>query len=225
VRHSGVPGVHHHLLSNMRTDLLTRARQLASGPRRLLGITGPPGSGKSTFAEELVRLLAPAATYLPMDGFHFPQATLRRLGRRDRMGAPDTFDAVAFVNVLREVRTATGDVLAPGFDRTIEEPVPAGITVPAAASLVVVEGNYLLLPDEPWAPVRDLLDEVWYLEPPDWARVDALIARHVAFGKSPEDAYAWVMRSDERNTALIAAHRDRADLVINNAWSATDPER
>src|SRR5579884_2593077 len=72
---------------------LVRARRLAAGPGRvLLGITGPPGAGKSTLADAVVAAVGDAAALVPLDGFHLPQAELVRLGRRDRMGAPDTFD-------------------------------------------------------------------------------------------------------------------------------------
>lgn len=202
--------------------LLDRARSLlpaASGPgRALLGITGPPGAGKSTLAEALVTALAPTAALLPMDGFHLPQARLRALGRRDRMGAPDTFDVAGFVAALGAVRESSSELLLPGFDRRVEEPVPDAITIPAAARLVVVEGNYLLLDDGDWAGVRELLDEVWYVDPPAELRLERLLARHVAHGKSPAQASAWVQRSDEANAACIAATRHRAHLVVSD-WA------
>ncbi|RZS90931.1 phosphoribulokinase/uridine kinase family protein [Motilibacter rhizosphaerae] len=200
----------------MKEDLLARARALSTaGGRRLLGLTGPPGAGKSTLAGELVTALGDAAALVPMDGFHLADDVLVRLGRRGRKGAPDTFDASGWVALLRRLRAADEEcVWAPEFRREVEDAVAGAIGVPRDVPLVVVEGNYLLLDEGPWAQVRDLLDEVWYVAPPDDLRVERLVARHVAFGKDPEEARSWVLGSDERNAALVAATRDRADLVV-----------
>ena len=196
--------------------LAARARVLCgSGPRRLLGITGAPGAGKSTLARALVAALAPAAVAVPMDGYHLANVELVRLGRRDRKGAPDTFDAAGYVALLRRLRDpAEAVVYGPAFHREIEEPVAGEIPVPAGVPLVVTEGNYLLVPDGPWASVRDLLDEVWFVQPDEPARIDRLVRRHQAYGKSEAEARAWALGSDERNAATIRATRDRADLLV-----------
>lgn len=184
--------------------------------RYLLGVTGAPGAGKSTFAQDEERRLAAQGTpaaILPMDGFHLPQAELVRLGRRDRMGAPDTFDVDGFVATLERLRQP-GSVTAPGFDRTIEEPVPAAMEIGADIRFVIVEGNYLLHDRDGWERVRPLLDRVIFLAPDDAVRRARLIARHIAFGKTPEAAEAWVARSDDPNAALVAATAHRADDIV-----------
>ncbi|KUO09110.1 nucleoside/nucleotide kinase family protein [Streptomyces sp. DSM 15324] len=202
-------------------DLLRRARSLAGPgrPRALLGITGSPGAGKTTLAERLVRDLNADggrwAAHVPMDGFHLADAELERLGRRDRKGAPDTFDAAGYAALLRRLREDSGDlVYAPGFERVLEQPIAGAIPVEPAARLVVTEGNYLLLGTGPWARVRGELDEVWFVEADEEERVRRLIARHEEFGKGHQEAVAWVTRSDQLNAALVAATRDRADLLV-----------
>lgn len=183
--------------------------------RFLLGVAGTPGAGKSTWAAARAQC-EPNAVVLPMDGFHLPHAELVRLGRRDRMGAPDTFDVDGFVATLHAVRA--GDVVrAPGFDRTIEEPVPDAIEIGADIQLVIVEGNYLLHDRDGWQHVRPLLDHVVFLAPDDAVRRRRLIARHIAFGKTPGEAEAWVARSDDVNAALVAATAPRADEVIGES--------
>src|SRR5438309_3286446 len=127
-------------------EALERARALAaSGRRRLLGLTGMPGAGKSTVAARLVEDLGDLAVLVPMDGFHLANDELIRLGRRDRKGAPDTFDAAGYVALLRRLREHAQEVVyAPEFRRQIEEPVAGAIPVPPDVPLIVTEGNYLL---------------------------------------------------------------------------------
>ena len=196
---------------------MERARSLArAGGRRLLGIAGAPGSGKSTLARSLVSALGPdTARLVPMDGFHLAQAELERLGRADRKGASDTFDASGYVALLRRLREGDDAVVyAPEFHREIEEPIACALPVPHSVPLVVTEGNYLLVADGDWAGVRGQLDEAWYVEGDDDRRREWLIARHVAFGKAPDFAREWVLRSDERNAELVASTRGSADLVV-----------
>jgi pantothenate kinase len=199
--------------------VFARARRLAEGGRRaVLGIAGPPGGGKSTLAERVVDALADRAAFVPMDGFHLAQPELVRLGRRDRMGAPDTFDAAGYVALLERLRANTDDVVyAPAFRREIEEPIAGAIAVPRSIPLIVTEGNYLLVDDGDWARVRPQLDEAWYVETDEETRLRWLIQRHIDFGKTPDAARAWVMRSDQANAAVSAATRDRADVVVRLA--------
>ena len=196
---------------------MERARALAGqGDRRILGIAGAPGGGKSTLAAALVAELGPhTARLVGMDGFHLAQAELQRLGRADRKGAPDTFDASGFAALLRRLRAREDAVVyAPLFRREIEEPVACAVPLPREVPLVVTEGNYLLVADGDWADVRALLDEAWFVEGDEDRRRDWLIARHIAFGKAPDFAREWVMRSDERNAELVATTRGRADLIV-----------
>ena len=203
------------------TTLLERARRLvASGRRRILGIVGPPGGGKSTVARLVVAQLGDAAQLVPMDGFHLAQAELVRLGRRDRMGAPDTFDADGYVALLRRLRDATDSVVyAPEFRREIGEPIAGAIAIPRSVPLVVTEGNYLLLEHGGWDGVRALLDESWYVEVDEETRIERLVKRHVAFGKAPGEAREWTMGSDQRNAEVVARTAHRADLVVRLAES------
>ncbi len=198
------------------TDLAHRARRLADdrGARVLIGIVGAPGAGKSTLAEALVAELGERAALVPMDGFHYSQHVLGLLGRADRKGAPDTFDAEGLAALLARIRTASAPVYAPTFDRSIEEPIAAGTVVPADADIVVVEGNYLLLDDGPWASLRELLDEAWFIRIPQDERMRRLVERHMRFGRTREAAQAWANDVDEPNARLIEASTGRAHVTL-----------
>jgi pantothenate kinase len=150
-----------------------------------------------------------------MDGFHLADAALTALGLLDRKGAPETFDAWGYAALLHRVRRADHVVWAPGFERTLEQPLAGSIAVAPETRLVVTEGNYLLLDRPEWRAVRAELDEVWFLDCPDDVRRRRLVARHVEFGKSPTEAEDWVGRVDEANAARGAAGRARADRVVS----------
>jgi len=197
-------------------EAIERARALAAREgRTIVGIAGPPGGGKSTLAQAIADALGDQARLVGMDGFHLAQAELVRLGRADRKGALDTFDGAGYVALLRRLRENAEDVVyAPEFRREIEEPVNAAVAVPRDVPLVITEGNYLLVDDGPWAQVRELLDEAWYVVQEEDTRVELLIARHVAFGKEPAYARDWVLRSDQRNAELVETTRERADVLV-----------
>ena len=194
-----------------------RARELVKrSGRALLGLVGPPGSGKSTLAAALQAEFAAVAQVVPMDGFHLANVELERLGRRDRKGAPDTFDSGGYVALLRRLLIQKdGEIVyAPEFRREIEEPIANAIPVFSGTQLIITEGNYLLLEDGSWAEVKGLLDEIWYVDVDDALRVDRLTQRHRQFGRSADDASAWVKSTDEPNARLIEASRARASFVF-----------
>ena len=184
---------------------------------RLLGITGAPGAGKSTFAASLHHRLG--LPVVPMDGFHYADVELVRRGLLDRKGAPDTFDAPGYAALLARVRRGEPDVVAPAFERDLEQPLAGALWVPPTGT-VVTEGNYLLLDEPRWRAVHEQLDEVWHVVTDEAVRLERLVARHVRFGKRPDDAIAWVERVDQANARLVEAAATRADRVIDlSAWA------
>lgn len=199
-----------------RLELERRARALAAGDgRRLLGITGAPGAGKSTLAREVAAAVGDRARVVPMDGFHLANAQLRRLARDTRKGAIDTFDVAGYVALLRRLRESRGEtVFAPEFQREIEESIAAAIAVEPGVGLVVTEGNYLLADGGAWREVRELLDEVWFCDVDERERIDRLIARRIGHGAAPEEARRWALGSDQRNADVVAATRSRADVIV-----------
>eukprot|EP00918_Siedleckia_nematoides_P003051 GHVU01006921.1.p3 GENE.GHVU01006921.1~~GHVU01006921.1.p3 ORF type:complete len:162 (-),score=33.73 GHVU01006921.1:1801-2286(-) len=153
-----------------------------------------------------------------MDGFHLADVQLDRLELRSRKGAPETFDAEGYAALLARLRVDVDrDVYAPGFERTIEQPIAGATVVPAGVRLVVTEGNYLLLDEPRWREARSHMEAVWWVETEETLRASRLVDRHVESGKSPDDAAAWIASVDEQNAALILPGRESADLVVINA--------
>jgi pantothenate kinase len=198
------------------SDLIERARKLAAQDRRtLLGIAGAPGAGKSVLAETIVMNVGNAARLVGMDGFHLSQARLTKLGSLGRKGAMDTFDAAGFVELMRRLKDPDTTVIhAPKFHREIEESIAGEVSIEPDVRLVVAEGNYLLVPDEPWGGLRLLFDEVWYRESDEQTRIANLIARHREYGKTRDEAIRWALGPDQRNAELVAMTRTRADLIV-----------
>ncbi len=193
------------------------------GPRILIGLAGVPGSGKSTLAAHLadaVNNLAGPNTMvaLGMDGFHLPQAALRRMpdpkAAFARRGAPWTFDVPALAARLQAVREEAGraEVAWPEFQHEIGDPVEAAQTVGAATRLVLVEGLYLLHPDDGWAEVSQSFDERWFLDTSLEVSLARLTARHVtAWGLTRAEAERRIAANDRLNAEIVLESRVVAD--------------
>ena len=178
----------------------------------LVGVAGIPGSGKSTFCRAVADRLS-GAVVLPMDGYHIPRDRLSAEELR-RRGAPHTFDHAALGADLEQLRSArTGSF--PDFDHATTDPEPDAIEILPETTLVLVEGNYLLLQD--WE-LTSYFDFTVFLdcEPDEAMRRVAL--RHVQSGiaTTAEQARRKVEGNDWLNARLILAEgsRDRADLVV-----------
>jgi pantothenate kinase len=196
-------------------ELFHRAHAMAATGRVVLGICGAPGAGKSTLADRLVHRYGADAVVVPMDGFHLHDDELSRLELSHRKGAPETFDVAGYLALLRRMRTdARQTVYAPAFDRAGEVSISGAIAVRPEHRLVVTEGNYLLYDGPGWSEVHSLLDEVWFVEADETTRLERLVERHAAHGKPRDLAQRWATVSDQANADLVAATRERADVVV-----------
>ena len=204
------------LVSNL-VDQLTQRLTADDAPERLIvGLVGAPGSGKSTIAEQLKTDLKAAGVFaglVAMDGFHLSNAVLDELGRRNRKGAPDTFDVEGYLATLDRVRAdGAPQVFAPAYRRDLHESVAAGSIV-SGTGVVVTEGNYLALETRGWGAARERIDLLIHIDVPEEVLVLRLINRHEEFGKNPLAAGHWVRTVDLPNARLIATSVHRCDEV------------
>ena len=184
--------------------------------RSLIGIVGKPGAGKSTVVEEIEKRYKPnEVSIIPMDGFHLSNEELIKLGRRDRKGAPDTFDVEGFISLTKKVKHEPQvNHKFPIFHRENEASVENEGLVPKESKVVVIEGNYLFSSAHNWDGVFPRLDHTWFIEIDDEVRIERLIARHIRYGKPPAEAENWSRGSDEANARFIELTAHRASNII-----------
>ncbi|MDA8870469.1 ATP/GTP-binding protein [Rhizobiaceae bacterium] len=189
----------------------------SDAPRLLVAIAGPPGSGKSTFAERLRDILAgqgESVVVVPMDGYHLDNETLESQGLLPRKGAPETFDAEAFATMVEMLRDATDTISVPGFDRAADAVVRDQTTVPQQARVVLIEGNYVLLRTQPWARMANLFDFKVLLAPSFSVLEERLVSRWLEHGLSPAAARARALENDIPNAHTVLEQSTTADLVL-----------
>ena len=189
------------------------------GQRYLVAIAGPPASGKSTLAEQLAQYINQqqsqnSSVVVPMDGFHLDNAELDQLGLRARKGAPETFAAADFVQLIRTLRTSGHAVPVPLFDRTQDAVIPAAQTIEPEQKILLVEGNYLLLEQEPWAQLQPLFDYSVFINPGIDILEQRLIQRWLDHGYDQAGAEQRALSNDIPNARFVLAHSTKADLVL-----------
>jgi pantothenate kinase len=201
------------------TQILLKASASKNG-RYLLGLTGSPASGKSTFSAQLVAEVNAAlsqnkAIVVPMDGYHYSNEELDVKGLKPLKGIPATFDAQGFVDLIRQLKTEySKSVFAPLFDRSIEASIQNGIEVEPQHEIIVSEGNYLLLDEQPWNELRELFDEIWFIDSTVDVLIPRLTLRHKEGGRNDKETKIKMESTDLPNARLIEATKSRANRVI-----------
>ena len=195
-------------------------RIAASGPGRLMvAIAGPPGAGKSSFAQALVEALnadaAESAAVIPMDGFHYDDGVLEARGLRSRKGSPATFDVGGLRHLLLRLRKRDeAEVAVPIFDRRLEISRAGARIVAAKVRILVVEGNYLLLKQEPWRQLAPLFDLTAMLRVSRTALENRLMQRWLGYGLTEAEARAKVLGNDLPNVDEVLEDSLKADFDI-----------
>ncbi|WP_176086266.1 nucleoside/nucleotide kinase family protein [Martelella sp. HB161492] len=199
-------------------ETITAASQKVGNRRLVIGIAGPPGSGKSTMAAALAAALIArdrAAVILPMDGFHLANRLLEEKGLLSRKGAPETFDRFGFASALKTVRLDQQEVFVPEFDREQDLAIAAAISIAPEDRIVIVEGNYLLLDEPGWRDLRHMLDFTVFLDPPLNLLEERLVRRWRDHGLDAEAAEQRARENDIVNAKRVLAHRLPATRVFD----------
>ncbi|EON97615.1 putative phosphoribulokinase uridine kinase family protein [Phaeoacremonium minimum UCRPA7] len=202
----------------------------SQGQRLIIALAGPPGSGKTTIARHIVEHVAalpfsPSIVAISADGFHLSLATLRGLPNAAeaiaRRGAPWTFDGAAIVNLVRSLRSGSGQhaVTAPTFDHAVKDPVIDGLTVGPDVEVCLLEGNYLLSDEPPWSDIADLVDDRWLVKVDPILARDRVARRHLKAGieDTMEKALKRAEENDMVNGKYVMIHsQGRFDVLIDS---------
>lgn len=217
-------------MSSMELDVdlvcdLVESR-MREGERTIVGIAGPPASGKSTLAEAVVQNLnrgsgqpVARASLLPMDGYHLDNRILESRGLLARKGAPESFNSAGFCEAVRRLVSARRETFHPSFDRHLDLAVANAIAIHPDTPVVVVEGNYLLLNREPWASLRELFAVTVCVCPPMSTLRNRLLQRWSKHGLEPDTAMRKVTQNDLPNAVLVARESHQADLLLTQNYT------
>lgn len=193
-------------------------RRAGDARRFLVGLAGPPAAGKSTLAEALRAGLVArgeSAEVLPMDGFHLDNALLAARGLLPRKGVPESFDGRGFIDVVKALKRADGEVLVPVFDRSREIAINAARAIAQETRFVLAEGNYLLFKDAPWDRLDGMFDFTIFVGPPYTVLEERLRQRWLQYAL-PDDQVHWKLHgNDLPNGKRILEHSRPADLTID----------
>ncbi|MGV8986485.1 MAG: nucleoside triphosphate hydrolase [Cypionkella sp.] len=181
--------------------------------RFIAALAGPPGAGKSTLAQAVVEALGADARVVPMDGFHYDDAILNARGQRNRKGAPETFDVAGYRHLLSRL-VDEDEVAIPVFDRGLELSRGSADLVTAEHRILVTEGNYLLLNENPWLGLADYFDLTVLIDVPEAELDRRLLERWAFFGKTPEAARAWIDGNDMPNIRRVIQGSRSADVTV-----------
>ena len=196
-------------------ELIVRRADETPGRRFIVALAGPPGAGKSTLAAELVTRIGKTAKVVPMDGFHYDDGILIARGQRSRKGAPETFDVAGFAHLLSRLQVED-EVAIPIFDRSLELSRGSADIVGPDQRILIAEGNYLLLNEAPWTDLDRYFDLTAMILVPEAELDRRLLERWAQFGKTADEARAWIDGNDLPNIRRVQQHSRKADEML--AW-------
>ena len=127
----------------------------------IIGVAGSVAVGKSTTARVLQALLTrwtntPKVQLVTTDGFLLPNAELIRQGIMDRKGFPESYDGMAVITFLADVKAGKREVKAPLYSHLFYDVVPGQTITVDRPDILIVEGLNVLLPNRVMKAGKDI---------------------------------------------------------------------
>lgn len=185
--------------------------------RYIVAIAGPPGAGKSTFADALLLLLKEKsiqAKIISMDGFHLDNLVLAERNLLERKGAPATFDAAGFIHLMSRLTSFENNVIIPVFDRNKDLSIAGSSIISTEDKVLIVEGNYLLIEEEPWAELKKYWDQTIFINPGIDILEHRLLNRWLRHGLDLQDAKLRTLSNDLPNARYVLEKSSDSDIQI-----------
>ena len=185
--------------------------------RYIVAIAGPPGAGKSTFAQALLLLLKEKsiqAKIISMDGFHLDNSILVDRNLLDRKGAPATFDIAGFIHLMNRLSNFEDDVVIPEFDRNKDLSIAGSSIISRKDKVLIVEGNYLLIEEEPWTKLKKTWDQTIFINPGIDTLEQRLLNRWLRHGLDTQDAKKRTLSNDLPNARYVIEKSSDSDIQI-----------
>ncbi len=190
----------------------------AGGHQRfMIAIAGPPGAGKSTLAEQLKEALVKqsvGARIIPMDGFHLDNVILKERDLLHRRGAANTFDAAGFVHLIRRLGSMEDYIAIPTFDRERDIAIAGAEIISNDDRILIVEGNYLLLNDDPWKQLQEYWSETVFINPGVDILEKRLVERWLDNGLKDAAARERALGNDIPNAHYVLENSGRAGINL-----------
>lgn len=188
--------------------------------RLLIAIAGPPGSGKGRIARKVARAINPSigCSVISCDGWcHNPHKDLDSLVPKS---PPWTFTGAATVDLVEQVRNQTAEskrITSP-FSPHAEDSNETSLNMACDAPIVIFEGLYLLCEDLPWARIRNLVDERWFVEIEPALAKEHVTRRFVESGVEPdyERACERYDENDVFNAEFVNRTSKERDVTIRS---------
>jgi pantothenate kinase len=185
--------------------------------RYIVAIAGPPGAGKSTFSQALLLMLKEKsiqAKIISMDGFHLDNSILADRNLLDRKGAPATFDTAGFIHLMNRLTNFEDDVVIPEFDRNKDLSIAGSSIISTKDKVLIVEGNYLLIEEEPWTKLKKTWDQTIFINPGIDTLEQRLLNRWLRYGLDTQDAKKRTLSNDLPNARYVLEKSSDSDIQI-----------
>ena len=185
--------------------------------RYIVAIAGPPGAGKSTIAQALLLLLTEKfiqAKIISMDGFHLDNSILAERNLLDRKGAPATFDTAGFTHLMNRLTNFENEVVIPEFDRNKDLSIAGSSIISTKDKVLIVEGNYLLIEEEPWTKLKNTWDQTIFINPGIDTLEQRLLNRWLRYGLDTQDAKKRTLSNDLPNARYVLEKSSDSDIQI-----------